>query len=148
MKETQTRTYISNFNSITYFIGTQCGFIMTSLYGAITFHWIAKWSALKMLNSEKSAIGFRKILISFRELGPWLPDGFLGVLRGVSSMFYPQAFEKASGNSLFILTYDLMNQRINKSYFSWNYINSLIRKTYRKPWSVDQKIGRALGTVK
>ena len=63
-------------------------------------------------------------------------------------MFYPQAFEKSSGNSLFILAYNLMNQWVNKSYFNWNYINSLIRKTDRKPWSVDEKIVRALGTVK
>lgn len=105
--------------------------------------------SLKDAKFRKSAIGFRKILIP---LGSRIHDyqmDFSGVLRGVSlSMFYPQASEKASGNSLFILTYDLMNQRINKSYFNWNYINSLIRKTYRKPWSVDQKIGRALGTVK
>ena len=78
----------------------------------------------------------------------WVSRRFLAVLRGVSSTFYPQAFKKVSGNALFILAYGLIDQQINQAYFTWNYINSLIRRAGRKPWSADEKIGRDISTLK
>ena len=58
-------------------------------------------------------------------------------------MFYPQTFKKASGNAMLTRIWPYM-----PGYFGWHYINSVIRRADRKPWSADEKIGRDRGTLK